>query len=339
MKAARRRAMVEKLLGDIARLEKEIAERRAAIARAKAKHLAAKPKGFPSSAPSWFAAWSRLAPPLARAVGQLDRARRRFAGAATKAERATAVERETERRLARIAQANIGYFARIDARAGDGLADRWQQEREAEAKREAALRKRHARAARKAEAREKPSWLAKPRRLPDPIKQPELADEMADDVPPPRPGLLPGTYAVLPATRVSRLVDRPRLPAAWTAAHVGVRLIEAHKVLERSPASIWPKGFGAAWPLYKVEASEELVAPGEARRPRGAPSAEAVARMNEAILWPMQFLANRPGAAADVNFWAQDAAWEQMEFDARSAPWDLLQVIADCLNAAKEPVR
>lgn len=325
-KAQRLRAIADKVAADIVRLEKEIEDRRRHLAQAKVRALAAKPNGLPSSAPSWFAVWSRHAPPLARAVGQLDRARQRLPGAKDRA--AEAKLHETAKN--RIRTANAAMIARIDARADQAVTPRWNKERREEEKRIRKLKKLHAKRAAMGEPdeSEKPPWARKLKKLPPPIKQPDPADlEIAIDLP--RPGLVGYTPCRQP------LVDAPPLPKAWTAAHVGVRLIEAHKVLMRLPASIWPKGFGAAWPLYKTEASEEQDLD---RRPRLAPSAEAVARMNEAVCWPLQFLSNRPGAAADLNEWAMEAAWGQMDFDARAAPWTSLQLIATALNAEKAPI-
>lgn len=338
-RAHKRRVIAEKLAMTIARLQAEIVDRRKHLEEAKKRALAATPKGSFASVPSWFAVWSRHAPPLARAVGQLDRAMKRLPTARDKAALATMLEREKEAQRERIAAANVGYMRRLDelAAAAPAVQARWDKERAQEAKRMKSLRKRIEKRTRK-DGPEQPKWFQKPRKLPDPIQQPDLSEAAETEVmEAPRPGLLPGTYRVMEPRQAMRLVEKPAVPKVWTASYVGVRLIEAHKVLARTPGTIWPKSFSAAWPLFKVEASEELIL-NERRRPRYSPSKEAIDRMNEAISWPMQFLSNRHGAAADVNWWAADAAWEQLDFDSRNAPWTELQVIANGLNAAKEPV-
>ena len=347
-RSLKRRAIADKLSADIARLEKEIVDRRKNLVEARERLVARRVArayigGAAQVDASGFAAWSRHVPAIARAVGQLERLRRRLPAALEKADSAAMLAREERERRARINAANEGLMRRLDALAAAAptIDARWAQERLQEAKRIKALQKKLARRAAK-RAPERPDWMRKPVKLPAPIRQPDLTieTEKGDDTAlVERPGLLPGTYTVMDPRRLHRLLDRPRTPEVWTAAYVGVRLIEAHRVLMKTPSAIYPKGYGAAWPLYKVEASEAANLPGLRTSVRVAPSADAVARMHEAIAWPMQFLSNRPGAAADVNWWAQEAAWDQLEFDSRSAPWEALQIIATAFNAAKEVVR
>lgn len=344
-RAAKRRAIADKLAADIDRLRKEIADRRAHMVQAKARSLG-RPliKAYTAPDGSWFAIWSRHVVPLARAVGALDRARRRLEPALDKAEHAARLAREDRERKARIAAANIGVMRRFDQMAADGaITERWAKERREEAKRIKTLQKKLAKRTTK-DYTARPDWMQKPVKLPDPVQQPSFEVEEIKREPPPREGLIPGTYSLSDPDRIGQLLDRPRLPTVWKATYVGVRLIEAFRVLNKTPGTIWPKGFGAAWPAYKIEAGEAAIQAGAGTLAMGrnsirvAPSSEAVARMNEAISWPMQFLSHRPGAAADVNNWADQAAWDQMDFDARSAPWVELQIIADALNAAREPI-
>jgi hypothetical protein len=335
--ATKRKAIADKLAADIARLQREIADRHAHLAQAKARVLVKDPS-------TWFAKWSRHVMPLARAVGALQRLQRRLPIAKDRAVRAGA----RASHLARLRAATEGHLRRFDAinskESAAAQGERWRRERKEEEKRVRQLQKRLRKRTTK-DFTERPEWMQRPVTLPAPIQQPDLSPPRNEEVLPPREGLMPGTFKLMDPTRLGTIIDRPRLPKVWTAAYVGARLIEAHKILLRLPGTIWPKGYGTAWPLYKVEAGEAAIQYGAGTlaslsmpRPRGA-SADAVARMNEAISWPMQFLSNRPGAAADVNYWAADAAFDQMDFDARSAPWVSLQVIADALNAANEPVR
>ena len=351
-RAAKRRAIADKVAENIARLAKEIADRRKHLLQVKARMLTAGCRediiqGDPIriiDEASWFRGWSKHIEPIARAVGALERAKAKLPKAKEKADRASMLDRAARDKRARIDSANVGLMRRLDALAADArvIDQRWAKERAQEAKREQALKKKIAkRTTRDYTAR--PDWMRRPVKLPDPVQQPQ-ASLPESDVPPPRDGLIPGTYSVMDPQRLQRLIDKPALPTVWTATYVGVRLIEAHKVLLRTPGTIWPKGFGAAWPAYKMEAGEAAIQAGAGTLSIGrngfkvAPSSEAVARMNQAICWPMQFLRSRPGAAADVNWWAADAAWDQMDFDSRGAPWIELQIIADALNAAKEVV-
>jgi hypothetical protein len=192
-------------------------------------------------------------------------------------------------------------------------------------------------------------WWRRPKDLPEPIKQPDLtppAGPGAELEPPPRDGLIPGTFRLLDPTRVGGIVDRPRAPRVWTGRHVGARLIEAHKVLARLPATIGPKEFGKAWPAYKHEFGEQVLQAGAGtllfgrNAPLRGATADEVARMSEAIYWPMQFAdLFLSGEAADVNAWAADTTEEEFEHDSKGAPWSALWRIAEALNAAREIVR
>jgi len=352
-RAAKRREIADKLSGDIARLRKEIENRREHLLQAKERTISKRiAKAYVEKSThvvdrSWFTTWSRHAPALARAVGSLDRCLKRLPIAVDKAEIASMLAREERDRLAHIKAANEGYDRQFEAFKKDttNIDARWRKEREGEEKRIRTRQKQLLKRTTK-DYSDRAEMFRKPVSLPPPVEQPDLSSHHEEMITtPPREGLIPGTFTVMDPARAGRLIDRPRTPKVWTASYVGARLIEAHKILMRLPGSIWPKGYGAAWPVYKVEAGEAAIqagagtlAIGRHSRPRTA-SADAVARMTESISWPMQFLANRKGAAADVNYWAADAAWDQMDFDSRNAPWVELQIIADALNAAKEVVR
>lgn len=176
--------------------------------------------------------------------------------------------------------------------------------------------------------------------LPPPVVQPRAVPD--DDLPAAvegRPDLIPGTFEMLPEDRIIPLIDAPPLPAKWTPDHVAYRLIEAHDVLRRSPARIYPGGYGAFWPTYLHEAGElatqagaGTLAIGRNRAAVGA-SADEVDRMNEALAWPMQFLSADPVRCADVNLWASQKTAEEYERGDTTAPMYSLERIAAGLNA------
>jgi hypothetical protein len=120
-------------------------------------------------------------------------------------------------------------------------------------------------------------------------------------------------------------------------------LIEAHEILQRLPMSIWPKGYGAMWPAYTHDAGELAIQAGAGTLELGrnavirTASADEVARMNEALEWVIQFLSDcNPWSLAALNGWASSS---DADPDAADVPRDLLEFIAEALNAAKEVVR
>lgn len=163
---------------------------------------------------------------------------------------------------------------------------------------------------------------------------------------PPRDGLIPGTYRMVDPSRQTGIVDRPRLPTRWTARHVGMRLIEAHRIVARMPGNIWPKQYGTAWPVFRQEMAladrdATFVRERNSRINIGA-GADEIARTGEALCWPLQFLSATPDVARDVNLWASqitEEEFENIDDGDLAVPWEGLQMIADCLNAANEVVR
>lgn len=323
-RAAKRRAIADKLSADIARLP-------AAIAKC----------GEGTKA-------------RARLEAQLARAKARIEAARDEANKAETADRLKRAKLDRIQKANAGYMRRLDALKADApaLTAQWTKERDGEGKRLASRRKQLQKRTYKdtkgnAQAAEQQNWWRRPVKLPEPIQQPDMvsATEPEPLLPPPREGLIPGTFKLVDPSRLGGVIDRARLPKAWTARHVGTRLIEAHRVLGRIPMRIWPAEYGSAWPAHQSEFSDQVVQAGagtlfSSRRsapPRGA-SAEEMARCTQAISWPLQFLMHDRAAAADLNWWAFDTATDDFEFDSRSAPWKTLQFIADALNAQHEVV-
>src|SRR5437016_1903258 len=105
-KAAKRRAVANKLTADIDRLKKEIADRRANMIKAR-ERAEAKPHKCTLTA-GWFDAWSRHTLPIARAVGALEQVRKRLPIATERAEEAEFRARESAKLKQKIAAANFG---------------------------------------------------------------------------------------------------------------------------------------------------------------------------------------------------------------------------------------
>lgn len=343
-KAAKRRAIAAKIAADIEQLRKEIVDRRRHLEQAKARALAKPRKG--KLIAGWFDAWARHAPSIAKAEGALARALRRLPAAIEKAEDAQTQEREVTAQRAAIRARNVGLMRRLDALrdAAPSIQKKWDAERRAEEKRLKKLKK--AIEARTHKDRSPlPEFMAKaaPAPLPPPIEQPDLTAE--DDVaPPPREGLIPGTYRFVDPDRLGlNLLDADPLPASWTPRHVGKRLIEAHDVLRRLPMNVWPQGYSALWPEYMHEAGELAIQAGAQTLAMGRnsvqkiASADEVARMNEALEWIVRFVTRwNAWAASYLNEWASD---RDAKPDDDGAPHDLLKFIADALNAKNEVVR
>jgi hypothetical protein len=90
------------------------------------------------------------------------------------------------------------------------------------------------------------------------------------------------------------------IPPEWTGPHVHVRLADAWRILSKMPwRSPYPRAFGRWWPSYRVEWHDLLAMLGagelealqrEANRTRILPSAREISQMEQAIVWPMQYL-------------------------------------------------
>jgi hypothetical protein len=340
--AAQRRAIADKIAADIPRLRKEIADRRAHLAQAKARALAKPHKCYLTA--GWFDAWSRHAPAIAKAEGSLARALKRLPQATAKAAFAEGQERKAAAVRATIRARNVGLMRRLDAlrEEAPAIQSKWAADRRGEEKRLNKLKKQLEKRTRR-DITSRPDWMKKPLALPPPIEQPDFSVVDAE-IPPPREGLIPGTYRVIDPARFSLgLLNPDPLPTRWTSRHVGTRLIEAHDVLRRMPASIWPKGYGAMWPAYAYDAGELAVQAGAGTLQMGrnlivrTASADEVARMNEALDWIMQFLSGcNYWSLAALNGWASSI---EATPDDKDAPTDLLEFIAKALNAANEVVR
>ena len=95
------------------------------------------------------------------------------------------------------------------------------------------------------------------------------------------------------------------VPPMWIGPHVGLRLVEAFRTLQAMPVNGVPSGFVNSWPDYRLEWTDALAQAGAdqeqqageaARRnwTRVVPSAEAITRMETAIVWPARYLAGAP---------------------------------------------
>jgi hypothetical protein len=294
---------------------------------------------------SWFAAWSRYAPQIARAEGALARALKRQPAAIAKAEFAAGQAKKTAAIRATIRARNVALMRTLDAlkEAAPAIDRQWKAERSGEERRLKSLKKRLEKRTRR-DITARPDWMKKPAALPPRIEQPNFAEQDEAEIPPPREGLIPGTYRILDPARFSLgLLDADPLPTRWTGKHVGTRLIEAHEILQRLPMSIWPKGYGAMWPAYSHDAGELAIQAGAYTLEVGrnaiikSASSEEVARMNEAMQWAIQYLSHcNAWALGALNGWASSS---DADPDANDAPRDLLEFIAEALNAAKEVVR
>ena len=274
-----------------------------------------------------------------------ERAAKAEAKAAVAAEKAA---RKAEREAAKTAAQkrrdaiNAAIGARLDRLKAEypDVDARMNAERAEEAKRLKKLKKQIEKRTRKDLT--KHAMFQKPVALPDPIRQPDLSDAEGAAAPPPRDGLIPGTYRVVDPDRLGGLLDPEPLPPVWTARHVGARLVEAMDVLQRTPDRVGPKGYGAMWPAYRHESGELALQAGAGTLAMGrnvvvrVVNADEAARASEALTWPVQFLSHcNAWALSTLNEWA--SAPEDPE--APPEPTALLKFIADCLNAAKEPVR
>ena len=104
------------------------------------------------------------------------------------------------------------------------------------------------------------------------------------------------------------------LPPAWTPEHVGCRLVEAMRTLDRLPRVKGPRGAGNHWPDHRVEWADRLAQaelPQGERREREAlrnacsrPSGAEIDRMDQALDWLRELRDLDPGVALVTSLWA-----------------------------------
>jgi hypothetical protein len=95
------------------------------------------------------------------------------------------------------------------------------------------------------------------------------------------------------------------VPPFWIGPHVGLRLVEAFRTLQNMPINGVPSGFVNSWPEYRYSWTDELAQAGADQEQQQSeakarnytkinPSAQAIARMEQAIVWPARYLAGVP---------------------------------------------
>lgn len=113
--------------------------------------------------------------------------------------------------------------------------------------------------------------------------------------------------------------DARELPATWTADHVGRRLIDAMRTLDRLPRVKGPRGSGNHWVPTRLEWADRLAQaelPEAERRERdmrqnslaSRPSGAEIDRMDRALEWLRDLRAKDPALALVTSLWALRAA-------------------------------
>lgn len=151
------------------------------------------------------------------------------------------------------------------------------------------------------------------------------------------------------------------IPSKWTPVHVLDRLEEAFLVLANQPAAAGPKQYGNGMPTVVQERltnkdwidlyeSGELDQMHEDRnRVRIPATAAQVTRMEQALRWPFEYLADMPHCARALS---QRALWAALKYDIRrrcealgirhaefNLLWqDGLRIVTATLIARKVPV-
>lgn len=109
------------------------------------------------------------------------------------------------------------------------------------------------------------------------------------------------------------------LPPAWTAEHVGQRLVDAMRTLDRLPRVKGPRAAGNHWMPTQLEWADRLAQaelPEAERREREErrnslalrPSGAAIDRMDRALDWLRELRDRDPGLALVTSLWALRAA-------------------------------
>jgi hypothetical protein len=325
------------------RLRSEIAARRAKLAASKA--------AYPPTV--WFGVWEARVDAIAAAEGSLARVKRYIASARDRLDNA----RTEAGRRAKLLPLKASLERRADkiAEKAPAVQERWKTERAREPdrvkKRTKEIGKRNTK-----DLRASTRWFPggsrrRPKTPPPPLPldaETFPTGRIVPYVPPPagieaRDDLVPGDYRVVDPKRLGQLLDAPAPPKRWTGYYVGQRMAEAHATLRRLPMTVRPKEHASMWPNYRHEGVEwahqaSTGSLSDRNRVIRGTSADEVARMNEALAWPMEYLGGRPELAHAVNEWA---FWERIDPDECEADRfnEGLDIIAAALNRRKVVVR
>ena len=151
------------------------------------------------------------------------------------------------------------------------------------------------------------------------------------------------------------------LPPAWTPEHVGRRLVDAMRTLDRLPRPRGPRAPGNHWPQHRLELADELAQaelPDAERRERAGvrlgelalrPRGRDIDRMDRALEWLRLLRADNPELALIVTLWAhrlargrslralcRERGWTPQTFHARKTR--ALRAIGAALETRGEPV-
>ena len=113
--------------------------------------------------------------------------------------------------------------------------------------------------------------------------------------------------------------DEDAPPERWTPEHVGRRLVDAFRTLDRLPRARGPRQPGNHWPNTRLEWADQLAQaelPAAERLERDVlrnalalrPSGREIDRMGRALDWLRDLRAVDPGLALVTHLWALRAA-------------------------------
>lgn len=104
------------------------------------------------------------------------------------------------------------------------------------------------------------------------------------------------------------------VPTRWDAGHVAHRMVKAFEVLQTMPGRIGPKFGSGSWPVILrefsdyLEESVRMQRAGEVNMIRHRYTANEVTLADEALCWPLLYLADYPRRADALLLWAMARA-------------------------------
>lgn len=116
------------------------------------------------------------------------------------------------------------------------------------------------------------------------------------------------------------LAETDAIPASWTPEHVGRRLVDAMRTLDRLPRPRGPRAPGNHWPQHRLEWADQLAQselPETERRERAGarlneialrPSGAAIDRMDRSLEWLRDLRPQAPELALVATLWAHRLA-------------------------------